>query len=100
MELKNVSKDIRAAFEQNFLDYRDTVPHLFHHNALAVLASGVDAKIGSVTSRFEHFHEWKRLAEDQPGGTPAAPLDKDLSKITIDTPISVLGLTSFRLSIM
>ena len=67
MELKNVSKDIRAAYEQNFKDYKDTVPHLFHHNALVVLANGVDAKLGSVTSRFEHFHEWKRLAEDQPG---------------------------------
>ncbi|MBT1073948.1 type I restriction endonuclease subunit R [Geobacter grbiciae] len=67
MELKNVSKDIRAAYEQNFLDYKDTVPHLFHHNAMAVLANGVDAKLGSVTSRFEYFHEWKRLAEDQPG---------------------------------
>jgi len=67
MELKNVSKDIRAAYEQNFLDYKDTVPHLFYHNALVVLANGVDAKLGSLTSRFEHFHEWKRLAEDQPG---------------------------------
>jgi len=67
MELKNVSKDIRAAYERNFKDYNDTVPHLFHHNAFVVLANGVDAKLGSVTSRFEHFHEWKRLAEDQPG---------------------------------
>ena len=67
MELKNVSKDIRAAYEQNFKDYKDTVPHLFHFNAFVVLANGVDAKIGSMSSRFEHFHEWKRLAEDQPG---------------------------------
>lgn len=67
MELKNVSRDIRAAYERNFLDYKDTVPHLFHHNALVVLANGVDAKLGSLTSRFEHFHEWKRLAENQPG---------------------------------
>ena len=34
MELKNVSKDIRAAYEQNFSDYKDTIPHLFHHNAI------------------------------------------------------------------
>lgn len=67
MELKNVSKDIRAAYERNFKDYLDTVPHLFHHNAFIVLANGVDAKLGSVTSRFEHFHEWKRLAENGPG---------------------------------
>ena len=67
MELKNLNKDIRAAFDRNFADYKDTVPHLFHHNALVVLANGVDARLGSVTSRFEHFHEWKRLAEDEPG---------------------------------
>jgi type I restriction enzyme R subunit len=67
MELKNVSKDIRAAYERNFKDYKDTVPHLFHHNAFVVLANGVEAKLGSVASRFEHFHEWKRLAEEQPG---------------------------------
>jgi type I restriction enzyme R subunit len=67
VELKNVHKDIRSAYEKNLADYRDTVPHLFHHNALIVIANGLEAKIGSITSRFEHFHEWKRLAEDEPG---------------------------------
>lgn len=67
MELKTVGRDIRVAYEKNFKDYKDTVPHLFHHNAVVALANGVEAKIGSVTSRFEHFHEWKRLAEDAPG---------------------------------
>jgi len=76
MELKNVSKEIRAAYEQNFKDYKDTVPHLFHHNAFVVLANGVDAKIGSVTSRFEHFHDWKRLAEEQPGAVDMETLLK------------------------
>lgn len=75
MELKNVSKDIRAAYEQNFKDYKDTVAHLFHHNALVVLANGVDAKLGSVTSRFEHFHEWKRLAEEEPGAVAMETLE-------------------------
>lgn len=67
MELKNVDKDIQAAYEGNLSDYKDTVPHLFHHNALIILANGIDARLGSLTSRFEHFHEWKRLAEAEPG---------------------------------
>ena len=67
MELKNVHKDIRGAYERNLADYKDTVPHLFHHNALIVIANGIEARIGSITSRFEHFHEWKRLAEEEPG---------------------------------
>lgn len=67
MELKNVHKDIRAAYEKNYSDYRDTVPHLFHHNAIIVLANGVGANMGSFSSKYEHFHEWKRLDEDNPG---------------------------------
>ncbi|MBP2132157.1 type I restriction enzyme R subunit [Methanomicrobium sp. W14] len=67
MELKNVNRDIRAAYEKNFKDYLDTIPHLFHHNAFVVLGNGTDAKVGSITSRFEHFNEWKRLEEDDPG---------------------------------
>lgn len=78
MELKNVSKDIRAAYEKNLADYKDTVPHLFHHNAFIVLANGVDAKIGSVSSRFEHFHEWKRLEEDEAGAVNMETLLKGI----------------------
>lgn len=67
IECKTIHKDIRHAYEQNLSDYKDTIPHLFHHNAFVVLGNGVDAKIGSISSNFEHFNDWKRLAEDDPG---------------------------------
>jgi type I restriction enzyme R subunit len=67
MEVKNVHKDIRTAYEQNLADYKDTVPHLFYHNAFIILGNGIDAKIGSVSSKFEHFNDWKRLKENEPG---------------------------------
>src|SRR5450759_3665365 len=67
MELKNVHRDIRAAYDENLKDYKDTVPHLFHHNAITVLANGVEAKLGSYSSKYEHFLEWKRLGETEPG---------------------------------
>ena len=67
IECKNIHRDLKAAFEQNYSDYLDTVPHLFHHNAIVMFGNGDKAKIGSLTSKWEHFHEWKRLAEDEPG---------------------------------
>ncbi|MDH5785917.1 MAG: type I restriction endonuclease subunit R [Chromatiales bacterium] len=67
MEVKNLNKDVRAAYDQNYSDYKDTVPHLFHHNALVILGNGVEAKLGSLSSKYEHFHEWKRLHEEEPG---------------------------------
>lgn len=67
IECKTIHKDIRHAFERNLSDYKDTIPHLFQHNAFIVLGNGVAAKLGSLSSRYEHFNEWKRLAEGDPG---------------------------------
>lgn len=67
VECKTIHKDIRRAYDGNLSDYKDTIPHLFHHNAFIVLGNGVDAKIGSLSSKFEHFNDWKRLAETDPG---------------------------------
>ena len=67
IECKNIHRDLEVAYRKNLSDYKDTIPHLFHHNAIVMLANGHKAKIGTIASRYEHFHEWKRLAEDQPG---------------------------------
>ena len=67
IECKNIHRNLKAAFEKNFSDYKDTIPHLFHHNAVVMVGNGDKAKVGSITSRWEHFHEWKRLAEEEPG---------------------------------
>lgn len=67
VECKNVNRSLKAAFEENFSDYKDTIPHLLHHNAIVMFANGEEAKIGSVTSKWEHFHEWKRLNEGDEG---------------------------------
>ena len=76
IECKNIHRDLKAAFERNYSDYRDTVPHLFHHNAVVMFGNGEKARIGSITSRWEHFHEWKRLAEEEPGAVDMETLLK------------------------
>lgn len=67
MEVKNVHKTIKAAYEQNLADYKDTVPQLFYYNSFIILGNGIEARIGSISARFEHFGEWKRLSEEEPG---------------------------------
>ena len=76
IECKNLHKNLKTAFEQNFSDYRDTIPHLFHHNAIVMFGNGEQAKIGSITSRWDHFNEWKRLAEEAPGAVDMETLLK------------------------
>src|SRR5208337_4473520 len=48
MECKNIHKDLRRAFDDNLSDYRDTIPHVFHHNAILVIGNGEKAKLGSI----------------------------------------------------
>ncbi len=67
VECKNIHRNLIAAFKENYSDYRDSIPHIFHHNAIVMLGNGEKAKIGSLTSSWAHFHEWKRLAEDEAG---------------------------------
>ena len=67
VECKNIHKILKNAYIKNFADYKDTIPHFFHHNAIVMLANGENSKIGSITSGFEHFHDWKRLSESDPG---------------------------------
>jgi len=69
-----VHKDIRAAYDGNLCDYQDTIPELFVHNAVIVLSNGSEARAGTITSRFDHFQEWKRLAEESPGEVDFATL--------------------------
>jgi type I restriction enzyme R subunit len=67
VECKNIHKDLKNAYERNFADYKDTIPHFFHHNAIVMLGNGEKAKVGTITSGYEHFHEWKRLSESDAG---------------------------------
>ena len=78
IEGKNVHRSLEAAFKENYSDYRDTIPHVFHHNAVVMFGNGVKARIGSITSKWEHFHEWKRLAEEEPGAVDMETLLKGI----------------------
>ncbi|SMD14524.1 type I restriction endonuclease subunit R [Sporomusa malonica] len=78
IELKNVHKDIRRAYDGNFSDYKDTIPHIFHHNALVVLSNGDEGKVGTISSKYEHFHEWKRLEEERLGAVNLETLLKGM----------------------
>ena len=67
IEAKATAKDLQEAYDRNISDYKDTVPHAFYWNAFIILANGTEAKIGSITSKYTHYFDWKRLSEDDAG---------------------------------
>lgn len=67
MEFKRIDVHLKAAYDDNLRDYKDTIPHLFWYNAFIVLTNGTESKVGSLTASWEHFAEWKRVhSEDEP----------------------------------
>lgn len=67
IELKKNTVDVQNAYDDNYTDYQDTISHLFYYNALLIISNGIEAKVGTLGSKYEFFHEWKRLAEEDQG---------------------------------
>ena len=67
VELKKQSVDVKVAYDCNYTDYLDTIPQLFRFNAFLMLSNGLEAKVGTMGSKYDFFHEWKRLKEDEVG---------------------------------
>ena len=75
LELKAHHRELRHAYDDNLKDYKDTIPHLFNTNGFIILSNGLNTNIGTITSPYKFFHEWKRINEDEVG------------KISLDTTI-------------
>lgn len=67
VELKAAGVDVQDAYTNNYTDYLDTIPHLFYYNAFLILSNGLESKVGTLGSKYEFFHEWKRLKEEEQG---------------------------------
>jgi type I restriction enzyme R subunit len=67
IELKAAHRKLENAYNDNFTDYKDVIPKLFYYNAFVMLSNGIESRIGSLTGKYQHFHEWKRITEEDEG---------------------------------
>jgi len=61
IELKNPideNADVKAAFNQ-FQTYKQLIPSLFNYNSFLIASDGWFAKVGTITSDYSRFMEWK-----------------------------------------
>ena len=69
IELKKPVVPLKSAFDDNLRDYRgQSVPQLFHPNAFILLSNGSDTRVGTLTSAWEHFFDWKRVDDEAEAG--------------------------------
>ncbi len=80
VELKKTTVDVQDAYTNNYTDYLDTIPHLFYYNAFLILSNGVECKVGTLNSKYEFFHEWKRLDETEQGSVALETMLRGICK--------------------
>lgn len=80
IELKKSTVDVKNAYIDNYTDYLDTIPHLFYYNAFLILSNGLEAKVGTLGSKYEFFHEWKRLSEQEVGSVALETMLRGICK--------------------
>jgi type I restriction enzyme R subunit len=69
IELKASHRNLKNAYDENLRDYRDSIPHLFVPNGFVVLSNGADTKVGTITSGWEFFSEWKKINSEGEEGS-------------------------------
>ena len=80
IELKRNDVDVQNAYTDNYTDYLDTIPQLFYYNAFLMLSNGTEAKVGTLGSKYEFFHEWKRLNEAEEGSVALETMLRGICK--------------------
>jgi len=68
IELKASHKNLRNAYKDNLRDYKDTIPQLFWYNAFIIISNGIESRVGTLTSEYEHFNEWKKIKHENEKG--------------------------------
>ncbi len=65
IEFKKPGVNVREAYDKNLADYKDTIPQLFHYNAFLLVSNGTQSKLGSLSAKWEHFSNWKKIESEE-----------------------------------
>ncbi|MGI8809092.1 MAG: HsdR family type I site-specific deoxyribonuclease [Acidimicrobiales bacterium] len=58
-EFKEPNRPVKAAYDENLTDYRDTIPQLFWPNGFVILSNGSEAKVGATYAPWDFFGDWR-----------------------------------------
>jgi len=64
IELKASHRNLKKAYDENLRDYKSTIPQVFWFNGLIILSNGSRSLVGTISSEWEHFNEWKKINDE------------------------------------
>jgi len=61
IELKASHQNLKKAYDENLRDYKSTIPQVFWFNGVIILSNGSQSRVGTISSEWDHFSEWKKI---------------------------------------
>lgn len=87
IELKNSNIAVRNAYDDNLTRYKKVIPALFHYNGICMLSNGLETKVGSAFSGYEHFFNWLRVEDEK-----KLPDEARIKEFAVSLDYAVIGL--------
>lgn len=63
IELKNATEKVKTGYDKNLSDYQRDIPQLFWFNLLVCISNGIQTRVGSFNSPWDHFFSWLKLKD-------------------------------------
>ena len=63
IELKNATEKVKQGYDKNLQTYRHDIPQLFWYNLFVVISNGIETRVGSFSSPWDHFFSWVKLED-------------------------------------
>lgn len=63
IELKNATEKVKVGYDKNLKDYQRDIPQLFWYNLFVCISNGIQTRVGSFNSSWDHFFTWLKLKD-------------------------------------
>lgn len=63
-EFKSPQEPLEHAFSQNVQPYKRNIPQLFWYNAFILVSNGTASRVGTVSSEWEYYSDWKKINDE------------------------------------
>ncbi len=78
IELKNATEKVKSGYDVNLRRYKRDIPQLFWYNLFVGISNGIQTRVGSFNSPWEHFFSWVKLKD-------TAVSDNQMSRIEVES---------------
>ena len=65
IELKNSTRKVEEAYNDNLTNYKNDIPNLFALNQICVLSNGLETRVGAFNSKYDFFFEWLKVESEE-----------------------------------